>query len=160
MLKRSTARRTAAERQRQQQQQQQEGSNPSADPFNADSTNGAANSSAFFIKGLKPVVKPSPEKAYDPFGGLSDDRNYYVLQDHYEHPWLDNARTDAHITAGSYDVKEYYARTLLEAFAGLGCFIEEEVAGREMGSSTAAVATAGAAAVAAGEGDQKMDVVS
>ena len=157
MLKRSTARRTAAERQRQQQQTQQ--TNTITSSFGNDSTNGAADSSAFFIKGLKPTIKPSPEKAYDPFGGVYDKKNYYVLQDHYEHPWLDNARTDAHITAGGYDVKEYYARTLLEAFAGLGCFIEEEVAGREKESSMA-VATAGAAAVAAGEGDLKMDVVS
>ena len=149
VLKKSTARRTAAERQRQQQQSQ------ASDPFGNDPTNGAADP-GFFIKGLKPTTKAEPEKPYDAFGGITDKKNFYVLQDYYEHPWLDSARTDRQITAGGYDVKEYYARTLLEAFAGLGCFIEEEVAGRDMGSS-AAVATAGAAAVAAGEGDLKID---
>lgn len=157
VLKRSTARRTAAERQRQQQQQQQQQQTFLAtDPFGDGSANGAADS-GFFIKGLKPVVKAEPEKPYDAFGGISAKKDYYVLQDYYEHPWLDNARTDPQITAGGYDVKEYYARTLLEAFAGLGCFIEEEVAGREMASSTS-VATV-AAAAAAGDGDSNMDDV-
>ncbi len=153
VLKRSTARRSAAER-----QQAQQRANPGAEPLGSDAANGAADPSAFFIKGLKATVAPAPEKAYDPFAGVSDRKNYYLLQDHYEHPWLDRARTDVHITAGGYDVREYYARTLLEAFAGLGCFIEEEVAGREVGASTA-VATAGAAVVAEGAGELKMDVV-
>ena len=152
VLKRSTARRTAAERQRQQQQPPPQYSKLAADASGNDASNGvaAADSSPFFIKGLKPTVKPAPEKPYDPFGAVVDRKNYYVLRDHYEHPWLDNARTDAHITAGGYDVREYYARTLLEAFAGLGCFIEEELAGRELGPST----------VAAGEADLKMDIAS
>lgn len=35
------------------------------------------------------------------------------------------------ITAGGFDLREYYARTLLEAFAGLGCFIAEEMGARD-----------------------------
>ena len=41
---------------------------------------------------------------------------------------------------------------MLEAFAGLGCFVEEEVAARESVGGGDGVATAGAA-VAAGGGD-------
>ena len=138
VLKKSTARRTAAEKARQQQ----------PDPF-GNSDNGA---SSFTIKGLKPTVLAEPEKPYDPFGGMQDNRDYYVLQDYYEHPWLDNARTDPQITAGGYDVREYYARAMLEAFAGLGCFIKEEIAGRDMPVDKS-VATTVAAAAGGGGGD-------
>lgn len=117
-----------------------------------------SGSDTFFIKGLKPATAPAStaDEPYDPFGGVSDRKVYYALQDHYEHPWLDDARTNPQIVAGGYDVKEYYARTLLEAFAGLGCFIGEEKA-----DDASAVGTAGAAAVAGGEGDMglNMDVV-
>ena len=130
VLKKSTARRTAAEK-----AHQQESAN---DPF---------DSSTFTIAGLKPISAPEPEKPYDPFGGLSSRRDYYTLQDSYENPWLDKARTDVHITAGGYDVREYYARTMLEAFAGLGCFVEEEVSARRM-EGAAGAGTAGAAAAA------------
>ncbi|KAI9766625.1 MAG: TFIIH/NER complex subunit [Geoglossum simile] len=87
-------------------------------------------SGTFVIKGLKSATEPKIEKPYDPFGGLTGKREYYVLQNHYEHPWLDQARTDLHITAGGYSVGEYCARAMFEAFSGLGVFIEEEAAGR------------------------------
>lgn len=53
--------------------------------------------------------------------------------------------------AGGYDLREYYSRTLLEAFAGLGCFIDEEVSKRDATSKLAnakPVATEGAAMAA------------
>ncbi|KAH0537499.1 hypothetical protein FGG08_005717 [Glutinoglossum americanum] len=90
----------------------------------------SANSNPFTFKGLKSTAAPTPEKPYDPFGGLTDERSYYTLQDYYEHPWLDRARTDTHITAGGYTVTEYCARAMFEAFSGLGVFVGEEVAGR------------------------------
>ena len=93
----------------------------------------AAGELGFQLRGLKPVVETAPEKPYDPFGGLSMHREYYEPQEHIDHPWLDKARTDPVITAGGYDLKEYYARTLLEAFAGLACFIAEEMAPRDGG---------------------------
>ena len=138
-LKRSSARGEQA-RLAQLKQQAQAKSNP----LYAD--NGAADS-AFIIEGLKPVEEVEPEKPYDPFGGMSFERDYYVLQDHYENQWLEGLNNNPQIMAGGYDVKEYYARTMLEAFAGLGVFIEEEVAGREQeasdGTATAAAAIAG-----------------
>lgn len=44
---------------------------------------------------------------------------------------------------------------MLEAFAGFGCFIEEEVSARDM-PSDAGVATAAAAAAAGGDNDTQM----
>ncbi|KAI4105027.1 MAG: hypothetical protein LQ339_003644 [Xanthoria mediterranea] len=134
LLKKSTARRTAAEKardkQRQQQQQQQQ------QPTDTDHE-------IYKIQGLKPVMQPPPEKAYDPFGGMAHTPAYYTLQSHYEHPWLDRARTDPGIVAGGYDLKEYYQRTMLAAFAGLGCFIDEEMGEKEKEKGR-------------GEGDDKM----
>ncbi len=52
-------------------------------------------------------------------------------------------------------MREYYARTMLEAFAGLGCFIEEEVSARSM-PSDAGLGTAAAAAAAGGDSDTRM----
>lgn len=107
------------------------------------------------IKGLKKVKAPEPEKPYDPFGGLvPDKRDYYVLQDHYPSSYLDRLRNDVQVQAGGYDLREYYARTMLEAFAGLGCFIEEEVTKRDAASLAASksVATDSAAAAAVSSG--------
>ena len=118
--------------------------------------NGAAGT-AFTIEGLKPVEEVGPEKPYDPFGGISYQSEYYVLQDDYDHPWLERLKTDPQSTAGGYDVREYYTRTMLEAFSGLGVFVEEEKAQKDLASGKeAATATA---AIAGGEGSTETDEV-
>ncbi|KAF6227165.1 hypothetical protein HO133_008607 [Letharia lupina] len=137
VLKKSTARRTAAERSRQQAA--------------AKVDNGAA-APLFSIQGLKRVVQPAPEKEYDPFGGYVIKHEYYYLRDHYEHSWLDNARSDAQITAGGYDVREYCARAMMEAFGGLGVFVEDEIREREE-MADKGVGTASAAAAGGGGGE-------
>ncbi|KAI9715461.1 MAG: hypothetical protein M1812_005937 [Candelaria pacifica] len=140
VLKRSGARRALAEQQQARLAQE---------TFGGNSSNGAADG-GFLIEGLKAKVKVEPERPYDPFGGLSDTRQYFTLQDHYKFQWLDRARQDPQMLAGGYDVKEYYARALFDAFSGLGCFIEDEVGGRDTVAS-GTVATA-AAAAAGGDG--------
>jgi hypothetical protein len=40
------------------------------------------------------------------------------------------AVNDTRHMAGGYSLQEYYARTMFEAFSGLGVFIESEVIGR------------------------------
>lgn len=135
VLKKSTARRTAAEKLRQQ----------------AADNNGAAEP-LFAIQGLKRAVQAAPEEGYDPFGGYNVKPAYYHLRDHYEHSWLDNARSDAQITAGGYDVGGYCARAMLEAFWGFGVFVEDEVGGRRK-SADKEVGTASAAAAAGGGGE-------
>jgi len=139
VLKKSTARRTAAERNLQQAAAKPD--NGSAAPL-------------FQIQGLKPIVQPKPEEVYDPFGGYVLKQEYYTLQPKYEHQWLDNARTDPQITTGGYDVGEYCARAMMEAFAGLGVFVEEEVSGRYLVTNKT-LGTASAAA--AGGGGQEVD---
>ncbi|KAL8787797.1 MAG: hypothetical protein Q9213_001984 [Squamulea squamosa] len=141
ILKKSTARRTAAEKARDQQRQQQQLIIPED-----------TDNDIYKIEGLKPIVQAPPEKAYDPFGGVSYTPSYYTLQPYYEHPWLDRARTDPTILAGGYDLREYYQRTMLEAFAGLGCFIDEEMGEKEHGEADGMVATEGAAIAAGGSG--------
>lgn len=100
------------------------------------------------VKGLKKVKTPEPEKLYDPFAGyVPDKRDYYTLQDHYPSGYLDHIRQDTRMQAGGYDLREYYSRTLLEAFAGLGCFVDEEVAMRDASAEPAATEGAAIAAV-------------
>ncbi len=136
VLKKSTARRTAADKLRQQEAAKVDN----------------ASAPLFQIQGLKPVVRPEPQKAYDPFGGYSIKTEYYTLQTQYEHSWLENAKTDPKITAGGFDVGEYCARATMEAFGGLGVFVEDEVAGRDEVVDAGVETTA--AAVAAGDGNE------
>lgn len=150
LLKKSSARRSEEERLRQKQAALRGEKKKGARVISATTDSDAEPS---FIKGLKKVSIPEPEKPYDPFGGIqADKRDYYVLQDHYPSQWLEQARNNATYAAGGFDVKEYYSRTLFEAFAGLGVFVDEEVPKRDdFGGVTtkAAVATRGAAQQAA-----------
>ncbi|KAK2865025.1 hypothetical protein FQN49_003988 [Arthroderma sp. PD_2] len=93
----------------------------------------AAAGGAGLIKGLRKIKTPEPEKPYDPFAGAAtlNSRDYYKLRDHYPSTYLDPLREDTRVLAGGYDLQEYYERTLLEAFAGLGCFVSEEISARE-----------------------------
>ncbi|KAJ9216257.1 hypothetical protein DTO166G4_2189 [Paecilomyces variotii] len=119
-----------------------------------------AGADSGLIKGLKKITVPEPEKPYDPFGGLlPGKRDYYQLQDHYPSSYLEPIRKDVRMQAGGYDLKEYYSRTLLEAFAGLGCFIDEEVAKRDADSLAASkpIATEGAAAAAVSTGGVEVE---
>ncbi|EED16485.1 CDK-activating kinase assembly factor MAT1 [Talaromyces stipitatus ATCC 10500] len=150
LLKKSSARRSEEERLRQKQAALRGEKTKGSRAVSAAAESDAEPS---LIKGLKKVSLPEPEKPYDPFGGLEiDKRDYYVLQDHYPSQWLDQARNSTTFSAGGFDIKEYYSRTLFEAFAGLGVFVEEEVSKRDSfgGVTTkAAVATRGAAQQAA-----------
>lgn len=115
---------------------------------------GSAAGGAGLIKGLRKIEAPEPEKPYDPFMGLvPEKRDYYTLQESYPSTYLDRVRQDTRVQAGGYDLREYYTRTLLEAFAGLGCFVGEEVSKREANSAIGVskpVATEGAAMAASG----------
>lgn len=143
VLKKSTARRTITEKLR------AAAATPSTvDPFSTlplqTITNSSTKSTAEFqIEGLKPVIETEPEKPYDAFGGVTITGEYHVLRDHYDHPWLDQLRTDPHILAGGYDLHEYYSRTMLEAFAGIGIIIGEEFGDSDGLAETEEIATAG-----------------
>lgn len=157
MLKKSTARRTAAEK-----AARLAAASAGGDLFSSSNGSAAAASdpAGYTIKGLKPIPEPETERPYDAFGGLVpltlQPPQYHVLRDAYEHPWLDRARFDPVILAGGYDLREYYARAMVEAFAGLGCFVGDEKlqaqaqAARSEKVVAAAVGTAGAAEAAEG----------
>jgi CDK-activating kinase assembly factor MAT1 len=79
---------------------------------------------SFQIRGLKKQVEVEEEKPYDPFGGLTDSRDYFLPQDDYGWNNFD-ALKESRYAAGGYDVREFYNRALCEAFGGLGIIIGE-----------------------------------
>jgi CDK-activating kinase assembly factor MAT1 len=78
------------------------------------------------IKGLKEVTPPPPAVDYDPFMGMSTKRDYYEVRDDYPLRRLKQAKTDVSTLASGFDFEQFYDESLLRAFAGLGCFIEDE----------------------------------
>lgn len=120
-----------------------------ADPA-ADVTGAAGRLS---IRGLKEKRKPAASAAaaegpYDPFGGMdfSPDRYRVVMREgYYSNDWLQGARLDPAHAAGGYDVREYCARAMFDAFAGLGVFVGDE---KEIGSAASSGAGASAGDVA------------
>ena len=137
ILKKSSARKAAMERQQQL----------------ANESSGAP-AKGFLIKGLKQKVDPEPEKPYDPFGGLSDARDYYVLQENYDVDWLRTFKQDPRHNVGGYDFKEFYDRALCDAFSGLGVFVGDEMAGKELSSIVPGSATAAAQAAVGNTTDE------
>ncbi|KAK4637231.1 RNA polymerase II transcription factor B subunit 3 [Fulvia fulva] len=104
----------------------------------ADTRNG---SSSLVIKGLKAKTKAAPEAPLDPFGGLSFEHRYYAVQDEYVWDVLRDARKEAVIGAGGYDVSSFTSRALCEAFSGLGVMIADEKTERDRITQHTAVDT-------------------
>lgn len=149
LLKKSSARRSEEERIRQKQAVLRNSDAKKTGQTSGSATEQTGGSS--LIKGLKKIKTPEPEKPYDPFAGyIPNKRDYYALQDHYPSSFLDPICQDTRVQAGGYDLREYYSRTLLEAFAGLGCFVDEEVSKRDASSALgqSKPATEGAAVAA------------
>lgn len=80
------------------------------------------------IKGLKKARAPEVEQEYDPFMGIQFQRDYFELRQDYPLQRLTKPKKDTRVLAGGYDFTSYYDESLLKAFAGLGCFIEDEIA--------------------------------
>lgn len=139
LLKKSSARRSEEDRIRQKQAALRGSETKRGTPLSAVDNAGSSG----LIKGLRKIKTPEPEKPYDPFMGyLPEKRDYFTLQQSYPSQYLDRIRNDVQTQAGGYDLREYYSRTLMEAFAGLGVFVEEEVSKRDV---SLAAATEGAA---------------
>jgi CDK-activating kinase assembly factor MAT1 len=83
------------------------------------------------VKGLRKIRAPPPRKVYDPFMGIATKRDYYDVRADYPSIRLTKAKNDNRTKAGGFDFQAYFDESLLRAFAGLGCFIEEEQAGRD-----------------------------
>ncbi|CAK7226280.1 TFIIH/NER complex subunit [Sporothrix curviconia] len=110
------------------------------------------------IRGLKDKRKIAAAAAaaadgpYDPFEGLDPAPSRFRVQaGEYRNPWLQNAREHNSHVVGGYDVHEYCARALYEAFSGLAVFVDDEKETGRQGSSASAVATLGAS-LAVGDG--------
>ncbi|OIW24015.1 CDK-activating kinase assembly factor [Coniochaeta ligniaria NRRL 30616] len=84
------------------------------------------------IRGLK-EKKRAPESTgpYDPFAGYDFHPDRYKLRDAFASDWLDGFARDPKHSTGGYDVREYYARAMFDAFSGMGVFIGDE---KETGS--------------------------
>ncbi|KAK7744081.1 TFIIH/NER complex subunit [Cytospora paraplurivora] len=93
---------------------------------------------------------------FDPFGRLDLRPSRYELRKEYKNPFLDGAGRDHKYTAGGYDLQEYYARSMFEAFAGLAVFIGDEKETGTVGMDFGDVATEGARQ-AAGQADDAAD---
>ena len=130
MLKKSSARRKEADMKRssaaqEQTQQQILTQHPGANDF------AATDGGIFQIAGLKPVEQVVASPPYSPFAGIHIEPKYFDLQEKYENPFLDAAKANARMLAGGYDIAEYKSRAMMDAFAGLGVFIGEEIAARD-----------------------------
>lgn len=108
-------------------------------------TNGSALDAGLTLRGLRKKEGPVVEKPYDPFGGVDLTSSRYILQDDYKNEWLAAAKSHATHTAGGYSMHEYYARTMFEAFSGLGVFIEDEAAGKPQPAASVGMGTASVA---------------
>lgn len=154
LLKKSSARRSEEDRIRQKQAALRgTETKRTGTPLTTADTAGTTGDTGL-VKGLRKVKTPEPEKPYDPFMGLvPEKRDYVTLQQSYPSTYLDRLRSNKAVSAGGYDLREYYSRTLMEAFAGLGCFIEDEISQRDAVSSSGIskpASTEGAAMAAVG----------
>ncbi|KAJ9149729.1 CDK-activating kinase assembly factor [Coniochaeta hoffmannii] len=106
------------------------------------------------IRGLKEKKKAAPESTgpYDPFAGYDYRPDRYKLRDTFANDWLNGFARDPKHATGGYDVREYYARAMFDAFSGLGVFIddEKETGGLDMSAAEVAEFGAGMAAEQSG----------
>lgn len=156
LLKKSSARRSEEDRIRQKQAAlRSSDAKKSGKAVTASQATGGTG----LIKGLKKIKTPEPEKPYSPFAGFTTKRDYYTLREFYPSNYLEPIRNDTRMQAGGFDLGEYYSRTLLEAFAGLGCFIGDEVSKRDatstLGISKPATEGAAMAAVSTSQTDEE-----
>lgn len=78
------------------------------------------------IKGLKKISIPKAKAPYDPFMGMSRTRDYYEVKESYV--TRAKGKPAESMLAAGYDFQQYMDECLLRAFAGLGVFVEDEMA--------------------------------
>jgi CDK-activating kinase assembly factor MAT1 len=123
-------------RQKYEKEQAERGSTEAKPGVSASSAGeGSVSDPTGLVKGLRKIRAPLPEKDYDPFMGMATTRDYYELRDDYPSIRLTKAKNDTRTKAGGFDFQAYFDESLLRAFAGLGCFIDEEKAGRNEAAS-------------------------
>ncbi|KAI8931590.1 hypothetical protein NX059_011244 [Plenodomus lindquistii] len=136
---------------------QRRGPNAASNPAEQTRTTNAEDT-GFRFHGLKKRVAPPKEPPFDPAGGWSMAPQYFTLQDSYDVGWYAQY-TDTYHLAGGYAVQDFCERTLLEAFGGLGVFIEDEIDARGRPTEDATLGTKQAALAAGNAKDVNMDDV-
>ncbi|KAI0109133.1 CDK-activating kinase assembly factor MAT1-domain-containing protein [Nemania sp. FL0031] len=112
------------------------------------SSSGHGGSNTLSIRGLKSKKISEEEedlsKPYSPFAGLGGALapSRYHISDAYPNPWLEAARTSEDHRVPGYSIPEYVARTMFDAFAGLGINIADEKKDVARGPGTAMAAEA------------------
>ncbi|KAI4869721.1 CDK-activating kinase assembly factor [Hypoxylon rubiginosum] len=142
-------------------------------------TAGGSSNSLLSIRGLKDKTLASRDsddadeyyrRPYDPFAGLDLKPTRFALlppeqelqeqgqaANAYRHPWLEDARVrDDHRVPG-YSTREYVARALFDAFAGLGVVVADDKADVPRDAGTAGAEAAAATGRTGGMG-VKMEV--
>ncbi|KAB5578668.1 CDK-activating kinase assembly factor MAT1-domain-containing protein [Coniochaeta sp. 2T2.1] len=124
----------------------------------ADEVTGAAG--RLSIRGLKEKKKVALDEKgpYDPYAGFDYHPDRYRLRDPFVSDWLADTARKTGVIAGGYDVKEFYARSMFEAFSGLGVFINDEKETGGLDMSAAEVAELGASMAVESRGGIKMEV--
>ena len=120
------------------------GRNVAASTSEVSDDEGPVSDPSGLIKGLRKIRAPLPEKVYDPFMGMATTRDYYDLRDDYPSIRLTKAKNDTRTRAGGFDFHAYFDESLLRAFTGLGCFIDEEQAGLNRPASSELATVVGA----------------
>ncbi|KAF1953010.1 CDK-activating kinase assembly factor [Byssothecium circinans] len=130
------------------------------DPSGASDDMGGVRDTGFTFKGLKKREAPKPESPFDPFDGWSITPKYYNIPENYNCDWLAHFAKEPGHMAGGWDTRDYYNKMMVEAFGGMGIFIEEEITAREnAGSGDAGIGTQNAASAAIGMRDVDMQDV-
>jgi CDK-activating kinase assembly factor MAT1 len=81
------------------------------------------------IKGLKKKILKKAEAPYDPFMGMPRRGDYYEVKE--AHVTSARGKPNDVMLAAGYDYAQYVDESLLRAFAGLGVFIEDEMAAKD-----------------------------
>ncbi|KAI1171793.1 CDK-activating kinase assembly factor MAT1-domain-containing protein [Nemania sp. FL0916] len=130
--------------------------------LDAQATNSGANNNTLSIRGLKIKNKMSEDeedlsKPYSPFAGLGPalDPSRYHVEDAYPNPWLEAARTNQDHRVPGYNISEYVARAMFDAFAGLGVNVVDE---KEDNARTTATVVAAEAVAATDRVPRRVEV--
>lgn len=82
------------------------------------------------IRKLRLIELPKVRSPYNPFQGVSRDRQYFTTTNDLEFRKLEIMKKRKDFVPGGYDATAYMDEALLTGFAGLCVFIDEEKGGR------------------------------
>lgn len=75
-----------------------------------------------------PVKDDAPTTPFTPFAGDRQTHYLFTVQDDYDDPWMADIGNDVQFKAGGVVLQDAYKQILVQAFFGLGCDIQQELA--------------------------------